>query len=120
MAYASRVSPPPTEKYQNASGTTLRRRRSEATHCTRKRAENSACPSRPMLSQMWSVVTRSGGLAEDRLEHPVGAANVLRPASAAHEREDLLRVLARHGRRFVGPHVRELAQRDLQRHRDAI
>src|ERR1700756_261780 len=114
------VRPPPTEKYQNARGTMLCFRRSEAIHCTTNRAENRACPSRPIPSQRWSVVTRSGGPAEDRLQHPVRAADVFRPPPARDEREDLLRVLARHGRRLVGPHVRELAQRDLERDRHPI
>src|SRR5262245_65874314 len=103
------------EKYQNASGTTLRLRRSEAIHCTRNRAEKQACPSRPIVSQIWSVVTRSGGSAENRLQHAVRAADVLGSPPTRHEREDLLRVLARHGRRLVGPAVRELAQRGLGR-----
>src|SRR5205823_740213 len=46
--------------------------------------------------------------------------NVLRPPTARDEREDLLRVLARHSRRLVGPHVRELAQRDFERHRHPV
>src|SRR5262245_4448786 len=98
----------------------LRFRRSEAIHCTRNRAEKKACPSRPMVSQTWSVVTRSGGSAENRLQHAVGAPDLLGPPPARHEREDLLRVLAGHGRRLVGPHVRELAQRDLERDRHPI
>src|SRR5262245_58795639 len=108
------------EKYQNADGTTLRLRRSEAIHWARNRAEKQACPSRPIVSQIWSVVTRSGGSAENRLQNAVRAADVLRSPPTRHEREDLLRVLARHGRRLVRPHVRELAQRDLERDRHPI
>ena len=43
-------------RYQNPSGTTLRPVRSLASHCTRKRPANSACPSRPIVTQTVSVV----------------------------------------------------------------
>jgi len=36
-------------KYQNAAGTMLRPCRSLTSHCTRKRAENSAWPRKPMI-----------------------------------------------------------------------
>src|SRR5262249_58556417 len=55
-AYRSRVRPPPIEKYQKARGTTLLRRRSDAIHWMRKRAEKKACPRKPTPSQIWSVV----------------------------------------------------------------
>src|SRR3712207_8742619 len=47
--------PPARLKYQKASGTTLRPRRSLASHCTRKRMEKSACPARPRASHIDSV-----------------------------------------------------------------
>src|SRR3989449_10800802 len=62
----------------------------------------------------------SRSLAEDRLEDPVRLANVLGPPPAGDEREDLLRVLARHLRRLVGAHIGQLAERNLQRHRYVV
>src|SRR5688572_21982111 len=112
--------PPPTEKYQKACGTMLRLRRSEAIHCTTKRAEKSAWPSRPMVSQRCSAVTRSGRPAEHRDEDLVRLADVLGSSAAGHEREDLLGFLARDRGGLVGPHIGEFSERNLERHRDAV
>src|SRR6266568_5274304 len=55
----SRVVPPPIEKNQNETGTTLSFLRSEAIHCTRKRPEKNAWPRNPTDSQRCSVVIMS-------------------------------------------------------------
>src|SRR6266568_4620166 len=55
----SRVVPPPIEKNQNETGTTLSFLRSEAIHCTRKRLEKNAWPRNPTDSQRCSVVIMS-------------------------------------------------------------
>jgi len=62
----------------------------------------------------------SGRLIEDRPEDPVRLPDVLGPPPAGDERKDLFRLLARHRGRLVGPHVRELTQRDLERDRHPI
>ncbi len=46
------MTPPPTEKSQNALGTMLRRARSLAIHWTTKRAENRAWPRKPTSIQI--------------------------------------------------------------------
>src|SRR5213594_4542358 len=63
---------------------------------------------------------RSGRLTEDRPEDSVRLPDLLGPPPAGDEREDLLRVLARHLRRLVGAHVGQLAERNLQRHRYVV
>src|SRR5258708_1942769 len=63
---------------------------------------------------------RSGRLTEDRLEDPVRLPDVLGPPPAGDEREDLFGLLARHRGRLVGPHVRQLTQGNLQRHRYVV
>ena len=45
------MNPPPMEKNQKAIGTTLWPARSLEIHCTRKRAVNSSCATRPNASQ---------------------------------------------------------------------
>src|SRR5439155_1570357 len=47
----SRVVPPPIEKNQNETGTTLSFFRSEAIHCTRKRLEKNAWPRNPTVQK---------------------------------------------------------------------
>jgi hypothetical protein len=56
-AYANNVTPPPTEKNQNATGITLSFRLSEASHWTMNRIEKNACPRNPIDSQNCSVLT---------------------------------------------------------------
>src|SRR5438874_6268939 len=63
---------------------------------------------------------RSGRLTEDRPENPVRLTNVLGPPPAGDEREDLFGLLARHRGRLVGPHIRQLTQRDLERDRHPV
>src|SRR6266404_9405824 len=62
----------------------------------------------------------SGRLTEDRLEDPVRLPDVRGPPPAGDEREDLFGLLARHRGRLVGPHVRQLTQGNLQRHRYVV
>src|SRR6266851_3286434 len=116
------------EKYQNCRGTTLCFFRSDAIHCTRKRAEKSACPRRPTPTHTYSVVMRQqpfvrdalGGFPEHRPEHVVGLANVLGTSPTGDEREDLFRFLGRDRLLLVGTDVGEVAQRHLERDGDAI
>src|SRR5436309_9031245 len=63
---------------------------------------------------------RSGRLIEDRPEDSVRFPDVLGPPAAGDEREDLFGVLARHRGRPVGPHVRQLSPRDLERDRHPV
>src|ERR1043166_5282328 len=130
--------------HQNAVGTTTRLRRSVAYHCTKKREKKTRLPSHPTsfhrLQSMPSSLpscqrtsmppaaygrrTESGsplaGAAEHRLQHLVGAADVLGAAAVAHQREDALGVLARYAGRLVSPHVGELAQRNVEGDGDVI
>src|SRR5437870_13284696 len=120
--------PPPIEKYQNCRGTTLCFLRSDAIHCTRKRAEKSAWPSRPTPIHSCSVVMRGepfvtgwlGRLAEHRPQHVVGLADVLGTPPAGDEREDLFCFLAGDRLLLVRADVGQVAQRHLERDRHAV
>jgi hypothetical protein len=57
----------------------------------------------------------SGCLIEDRPEDSIGLPDVLDTPVAGDEREDLFGVFARHRGGLVGPHVRQVTQRDLER-----
>src|SRR6267142_137590 len=63
---------------------------------------------------------RSGRLTEDRPNDSVRLPDVLGPPTDGNEREDLFGVLARHRGRLVGPHVRQLSQRHLERDRHPV
>src|SRR5439155_19023211 len=56
---------------------------------------------------------------EDRAEHLVGPADLLRFAAAGQQREHLLDLVARRGL-FVLAHVGQLPEGDFQRERDAV
>src|ERR671932_531477 len=56
IAYASSVTPPPRLNSQKAVGMMLRRARSLAIHCTRKRPEKRAWPTNPIASHKLSDI----------------------------------------------------------------
>jgi hypothetical protein len=57
----------------------------------------------------------SGCLIEDRPEDSIGLPDVLDTPVAGDERKHLFGVFARHRGGLVGPHVRQVTQRDLER-----
>src|SRR5829696_162912 len=122
------MSAPASDRYQNSRGTTLCLRRSDAIHWTMKRAEKRAWPRRPTPTHTCSVVMRGApfvtkwlrGLSEHRAQDVVRLPDVLGTPPAGHEREDLLRLFARHGLVLVRAHVGEIAQRDFERDGHAI
>ena len=58
------MAPPAMLKYQKAMGTTLRRRRSLASHWMRKRMPNIACPTKPRTSQKVTLSTNQSSVTE--------------------------------------------------------
>src|SRR5437879_11723118 len=117
--------PPPTEKNQKCRGTTLFCARSDAIHCTRKRAEKNAWPSRPMPSHTCSVVIVTtpgeavtlGRAPEHRAQDVVRLADLLGAPAGGDKREDLLGLLAGHRGGLVAD-VGEVSERDLERRGD--
>src|SRR5262249_33753186 len=64
--------------------------------------------------------SRSGRFFEDCPEAPVRPPDVPGPPPAGDERENLFGVLTRDRGRLVGPHIRQLSQRDLKRGRHPV
>src|SRR4051794_4500940 len=135
--YTRSIREPVRLSHQNAVGTTTCLLRSVAYHWTKKREKKTRLPNQPtsfqrlqsMPSSLPSCQRRSmppaayrksAGAAEHRLQHLVGAADLLGAAAVADQREDALGVLGRYPGRLVGTDVGQLTQRNVERDGDVI
>src|SRR5690606_6060438 len=85
---AKRISPPASEKYQNTTGITDLRARSEAIHWTRKRPVNMSWPNRPKATHQNSVPLSTWRMAKSRsILGPLPRTGFLLPPDEPHHPE---------------------------------